>query len=273
LVGYGSLASGLGLASLRKAVTRARALRLEVGRRFAKPVQRGACLAMNLEPLQTATVHATPLDLTRDAPSPDGCEALLVEVGPETGELVARREGFWPPCWAALRERGPLAEVLAELAAAAGDDVLDYRALVLERSGFAGDRTHYLPHPVRVEGEPLAVVFVAPAPGRSGRADLPTALETVDLAPARLAGLPASFARAYPGQAATSQQHYVGLCLLAAAHGLHVGDLFDGEPSGFVAELLASWRDREALRADRGLLELEAGCDFEAALERSGLAL
>lgn len=267
------MASGLGLASLRKAVTRARALRLEVGRRFAKPVQRGACLAMNLEPLPTATVRATPLDLARDAPSPGGCEALLVEVDPDFGGLVARREGFPPPCWAELATRGPLPEVLAELAGAVDDDVLDYRASLLERSGFSGERTHYVPHPVLVEGEPRAVVFVAPGRGETGRADLPSALETVDLAPARLAGLPASFARAYPRESPASQQYYVGLCLLAAAHGLFVGDLLDGEPSGFVAELLDTWRDRDALRADRALLELEAGCDFEAGLERSGLPL
>ena len=273
MVGYGSLASGLGLASLRKGVSRARALRLDVGRRFAKPVQRGACLAMNLVSLSTATVRATPLDLAQDAPSPDGCEAVLVEVDPGFGELVARREGFPPSCWARLGTRGPLPEVLAELAGAVDDDVLDYRALLLERSGFSGERTHYVPHPVLVEGEPRAVVFVAPGPGQTGRADLPSALETVDLSPTRLAGLPASFARAYPRESPASQQHYVGLCLLAAAHGLFVGDLLDGEPGGFVAELLVSWQDREALRADRALLELEAGCDFEVALQRSGLKL
>ncbi|MCA8921137.1 MAG: hypothetical protein KDD82_04975 [Planctomycetes bacterium] len=268
------MASGLGLGSMLPGVLRARAVRLDVGRHFAKPVQRGACLAMNLEPLARATVSATPLDLSRDPVAPGGCEALLVEVDPSYGELVARREGFPPSCWATLAGLGPpLAVTLRELAALAGDDVLGYRAQLLARAGFAGERTHYVPHPVDVAGEPPALVFVAPGPGRTGREGLPSALETVDLAPARLAGLPASFARAYPAADSSSQQRYVGLCLLAAAHGLCVADLLDGPPTAFVADVLAGWRDRAALSADRELLQLEAGCDLEPALLRSGLRL
>ncbi|MEZ6183445.1 MAG: hypothetical protein R3F62_00360 [Planctomycetota bacterium] len=226
---------------------------------------------MNLEPLPRATLRATPLDLASDPPAAAGCEGLLVEVDPRFGEVAARREGFPPESWSALAARGPLPEVLADLAQEAGDDVLAYRARLLERSGFRGERTHYLPHPVEVAGAPRAVVFVAPEPGATGWPGLPSALETVELTPARLAALPGSFARAYPGVDPGSQAYYVGLCLLAAAHGLFVGDLFDGAPREFVAQLLASWGDRQALRDDRTLLEVQAGCDPARALARSGL--
>jgi hypothetical protein len=220
-----------------------------------------------------------------------GCEGLLLEVSAAESPALARREGYTQDCWRRLLEAAgdaSLAGLLLDMAEAASD-LLDYRRALHRLAGPPSlPDSHYLPHPVRLDDGPPAIVFVAPAVGATG-------IPGVDSAKASFPGLGAHDLRGvfalpdgvYPPFDEALQTRYAGLCLLAGAHGIHVGDLLPAElePTHPVAALLRRWREdpaeldaeREALRAGvPGLgnpgYERRFPASLDAALERSGLA-
>jgi hypothetical protein len=290
-VGYGSLMSAEGLGRQLEHVVDARPVRLETTRRFAKPAQRGGCLAMDVA-LKGASVTGAVLSAA-DAPSSPGehaCEGLLITVASDgQGDLV-RREGFSPRCWGRIRAAaGPsgAAEFLLGLAEAAGDDVLGYREAL---QGVAGGSTftasHYLPHPVRTATH-AAVIFVAPAVGVTGIPGIDSAKAAFpNLRPHSINDVFGIDQDTFPGFDAARQAWYAELCLRAAAHGIWIADLL---PTGATAkhpvtQLLATWRDdptplhkeRERLAQIPALRDPSAfterfGASLDAALARSGL--
>ena len=135
------------------------------------------------------------------------------------------------------------------------------------------------------------MIFVAPEPGQTGDPDKDACKAALaDYRPGRLDtvydGARAAIADK-PDEALAAQTRYVELCLLGAAHGLHVTDLAGGlTVSGCpTAALVNRWRhdrgpltaEREALRAliptwqDDAHHARLAGATLEAALERSGV--
>jgi hypothetical protein len=294
-VGYGSLTSARGLGRHGRGIQDGWLVRLHgVRRRFAKPSQRSACLAMDLEPGHGAILDAERVHAHDPPGRGQAFEGLLLVYAAAETPDVARREGYAPALWERLRERaGPagLAAFLLDLAQQAGDDVVAYRRALRDAAGPNPLQAyHYLPHPVRTPEGP-AVIFVAPEPGQTGDPERDSAKAALRAyRPGRLdrvyQGARAAFAeRAHEADAA--QTRYVELCLLGAAHGIRVRDLVDSGPLRGcpTAALLDRWRqdpaplteERDALRAliptwrDDAHHARVAGADLTTALRRSGL--
>lgn len=294
LVGHGSLMSARGLGEALAATLDARLVWIEgAPRGFHKPVQRGGCLAMDVALTAAAARGRT---CSPAAPSPAaagqlGFEGVLLAVEGEATALLARREGYPPDAWERLRLLAGAAGIealLLRLAEEAGGEPLAYRRALRALAGkgqrFA-DTCHYLPHPVVTDQGP-AVMFVAPDPDATGderpscRAPYPT-LERTLLDRVFEHG-PTAYARFDRER----QRRYAEVCLLAAAHGVHVGDLLGGALAADhpLAPLLTGWRgDPSPLEAERTALRripalaTEAAyaarfpASLDAALTRSGL--
>jgi hypothetical protein len=280
-VGYGSLMSAEGLGRQLDAVESASIFAIDAPRRFAKPSQRGGCLAMDVT-IDQATLSGR-VASPDDPPGP--CEGLLISVRPDGVRGLVRREGYGPECWDRLHRaagREGVAAFLLRLAEEADDDVLAYRRALHAVAGPSSfSASHYLPHPVRT-GAGAAVVFVAPDPGRTGIPGVDSAKAAYPkLTPRSSADLFDLDDAVYPGFDPARQTWYLELCLRAAAHGVFVGDLIpaslhDAHP---VAALLARWRDDPApLEAERSRLAAAVANYGECfastlaqALTRSGL--
>jgi len=216
IVGYGSLMSAYGLARER-ALPKASIARVELSnaaRRFGKPSIHAKRLAVTLDAIDPTR----PMTATRCTPSAAGTEpqAVAVTLPLEYLPTLAKREGY--PSEAARRlietAGDDLADWLADLFDGSSD-VAGYRAALFERIGVTSP--HYIPQPIRIDGEP-AIVFVAPGAEGTGsdevrpiRADNDYALLTT-----------AEVWRATPTQ---PQLDYIASCLLAGAHGVAVDDL------------------------------------------------
>ncbi len=286
IVGYGSLMSARGLGAQLAAVRDLSPFHLATRRVFAKPSQRGGCLAMDVvvtsATLQGRTARA------EDSPQGDGFEGILLTVDVEASPALARREGYPPDCWrrllAVAGARG-LPALLLELARDADDDVVAYRRALHALAGpFTLSAVHYLPHPVETDAGP-AIVFVAPVVGTTG-CELSSAKAAVPgLAPRGLHDLFTLDDTSYPGFDPALQARYVELCLLAACHGIYVGDLLPRDlPDEHPARvLLRRWaQDPEPLRQERAGFESLVGAKayasscgdtLDTALARSGLRL
>lgn len=253
-------------------------------RRFAKPSQRGGCLAMDVAtPAATLTGRAL---APGKAPARQGFEGVLMEVEPGPSPALARREGFPADCWQRLLDAagamGPGAFLLS-LALEADGDVLTYRrALHAVTDPFSLKAVHYLPHPVETPDGP-AVIFVSPEVGATGCPTESAKARRPAGDPLDLRGLFAQDEASYPGFDAALQARYVELCLLAAAHGIYVGDLVsEGLPETHpTTALLRRWsQDPTPLLEDRGALRATLGGErydaafassLDEALQRSGL--
>lgn len=248
-VGYGSLMSAEGLGANLGGVADARRARLGSQRGFAKPAQRGGCLAMDV-----ATGRAT---LATSEGEGFGC--LLLSVRVEATGALARREGYPRSCWARLvaaaGAAGPAAFLL-ELARGCGDDVLDYRRALWGVTGPTPlEACHYVPHPVETGAEP-AIVFVSPNAGETGDPTRPSAKAPYpSLRPVPLGDV-LEAAPLFPELDVDRQLRYVELCLLSAAHGVWLGDLLEGLGADHpVRGMLKAWRrDPRPLRAERDAL-------------------
>ncbi len=283
-VGYGSLMSARGLGTQLDGLVALSLFHVDSVRRFAKPSQRGGCLAMDVAtPTATLQGHAlTP----GEAPSHQGFEGVLMEVEPGPSPGLARREGFPADCWQRLLDAagaaGPGA-FLCDLAREADSDVLAYRrALHAVTDPFSLSTVHYLPHPVETLDGP-AVIFVSPEVGATGCPTESAKARRPARDPLDLRRLFEQDEASYPGFDPALQARYVELCLLAAVHGVYVGDLVpEGLPELHpAAALLRRWsRDRAPLLEERAALRAALGgerydaafaTDLDVALERSGL--
>ncbi len=230
LVAYGSLMSGLGLASLAPLpVTDACRVTLTGCRRgFGKLSQYGDRFAMVLEP----TEARRPIQCTAlTAGAPAGLHALALTMRVPELARVAQREGYRADALLALARLGEarglgLGAYLWTLYEDADFDVVAYRRALAAVVDYTSP--HYLPHPVASAGGEAAIVFLAPGPEGSGRDDVvPIRVQTAET---RLL----TFRQAWRLKPNPSQLEYGVMCALAEVHGLSLadvlGDLADYPP-------------------------------------------
>ena len=224
VVAYGSLMSGLGLASLAPLpVHDAHRVRLAGCRRgFGKLSQYGDRFAMVLEP----TRPGTPIRATRiepETPRDDGgVDALALTLPISELARIAQREGYRADAFLALariaEQHGTtLAAHLMALATAASHDVARYRRALADAVDYASP--HYVPHPVATDdGEP-AIVFLPPGHEGSGRDDVvPVRVQSAET---RLLG----FRPVWRLKPNPSQLDYAAMCILGETHGISLADV------------------------------------------------
>jgi hypothetical protein len=224
MIAYGSLMSGLGLASLAPLpVTDAYRVRLHGCRRgFGKFSQYGDRFAMVLEPTAAAApIRATAV--TASTPLDDGgIDALAFALPVPELARVAQREGYRPQALLALahaaeRAGRGLGAHLWSLLEAASFDVARYRRQLAEAVDYASP--HYLPHPVATDAGEPAIVFVPPGPEGSGREDVvPIRVQSAET---RLL----SFRRVWSIKPNPSQLEYAAMCALAELHNVSLADV------------------------------------------------
>jgi hypothetical protein len=266
LIAYGSLMSGLGLASfVRLPVTDAFRVRLSGCRRgFGKLSQWGDRLAMVLEPTSTRTpMRCARITATTGVEPVDGVgssgaiDALAFTLSVPELARVAQREGYSPAALLALaraaeqRQCG-LGAHLWSIAESVGFEVAAYRRALAASVDYTSP--HYVPHPVATEHDEPAIVFLPPGTEGSGRDDVvPIRVQTSET---RLLTLRQVW-RLKPNP---TQLEYAAMCLLAEVHNLSladlVGDLADYPPLARLVEArLASELavERERFRETLGL--------------------
>jgi hypothetical protein len=248
VIAYGSLMSGLGLASLAPLpVTDAYRVRLHGCRRgFGKLSQYGDRFAMVLEPTAPETpIRATAI--TSTTPMNDGgLDAIALTLSVPELARVAQREGYRASILLALahaaeRAGRGLGAHLWALLEEASFDVARYRRLLADQVDYTS--AHYVPHPVATDlGEP-AIVFLPPGAEGSGRADVvPIRVQSAET------------------RLLTFRQIWSVMCALAEAHNVSLADVL-GDVRDYPAlasrldERLAGERAAEAERF-RTTLEL-----------------
>ena len=298
LIAYGSLMSGLGLASfVRLPVTDAFRVRLSGCRRgFGKLSQWGDRFAMVLEQTSTRTpirctaiTDATPLaaDDTHassgaidalasgaiDALANGAIDALAFTLSMPELARVAQREGYSPSAFLTLariaEQHGcSLGTHLWSLAEGVGFDVGAYRRTLAASVDYAS--AHYVPHPVATEGDEPAIVFLPPGAEGSGRDDVvPIRVQSAET---RLLTL----RQVWSLKPNPTQLDYAAMCLLAEVHNLSLadvaGDLRDYPPlARLVDERLAPElaREPERLREALGLSAEQYAARFPSAPRRA----
>ncbi len=224
LIGYGSLMSGLGLATLGTLpVSAATPVRLRNCQRgFGKLSRYGNRYAMVLDTIrQDEPVSAEPL-----GESTGGVEALAITIALDALERVAVREGYRADVIRLLAEQAAaeglgLAGFLSNLLAANGFDCGRYRRQLFELTGYTS--AHYIPHPVALAGGgQSAVTFLAPGPEGSG-SDAVVPVRVASGITERL-----SLRDAWQLKPNESQIEYDVMCLLAEMHGISLADVLEG---------------------------------------------
>ena len=240
LIAYGSLMSGLGLASfVRLPVTDAFRVRLtECRRGFGKLSQWGDRFAMVLEQTSTRTpirctriTATTGVERVNAIASAGAIDALAFTLSVPELARVAQREGYSPAALLALartaEQRGcGLGAHLWTIAEGVGFDVAAYRRALAKSVDYTSP--HYVPHPVATEGDEPAIVFLPPGPEGSGRDDVvPIRVQSAETRALTLRQV----WRLKPNP---TQLDYAAMCLLAEVHNLSladvVGDLVDYPP-------------------------------------------
>lgn len=227
VIAYGSLMSGLGLASLAPLPAHdVRRVRLSDCRRgFGKLSQYGDRFAMVLAPTRSdAPIRATTIGPT--TPLDDaGVDALALTLPMPEVARVAQREGYRADALLALariaEQRGTtLAAHLFALAESVGHDLGRYRRALADLVDYASP--HYVPHPVATDADEPALVFLPPGREGSGRPDVvPIRVQTAET---RVL----VFRDAWRLKPNPSQLDYAAMCLLAECHNLSLADVLDG---------------------------------------------
>jgi hypothetical protein len=232
VIGYGSLMSGLGLQPLGRLRVRAvaRLALVNARRGFGKFSQHGDRFAMVLE---TADPRQ-PLEarwLPSDAPAGELPEGLGLVLQPNDLARLAEREGYSSGAIQRLRDEAArqklgLAAFLWTQLEAASHDVVGFRQRLFRLVGYTSP--HYVPHPVRLDGQRFGLTFVAP--GREGSGSdrvVPVRARTGQLAVM-------SLTEAWHRKPNRTQLAYFTMCLLAGVHGIFIGDLLvalEADPS------------------------------------------
>jgi hypothetical protein len=234
LVAYGSLMSGLGLASLAPlSVTDAYRVRLHGARRgFGKLSQYGDRFAMVLEPATDRTpIRCTAIDAAAPAGTEgsDGIDALALVLRVPELARVAQREGYRADALLALARAGEtagksLGAHLWSIFERANFDVATYRRALADAVDYTS--VHYVPHPVATDGGEPAITFLPPGAEGSGRPDVvPIRVQTAET---RLL----DFRRVWSIKPNPSQLDYVAVCALAEVHNLSLADAL-GDVRGY----------------------------------------
>jgi hypothetical protein len=217
--------SGLGLEPFGHLRVRgaARVALLNARRGFGKISQHGDRFAMVLEadythqPIEART-------LAPDAPPSEGPEGLLLLVQPSDLARLSDREGYSSGALQRLREDGRLARqdlaaYLWSLFVDAELNLAAFRQRLFKLVGYTSP--HYLPHPVRVDDERVAITFLAP--GREGSGSERVVPVRVRTGTTMLMTLPEAWRRK-PNR---TQLAYFLACLLGGVHGINVRDVLE----------------------------------------------
>ncbi len=215
--------SGLGLQPLGHMRVRAasRVALLNTRRGFGKFSQHGDRFAMVLEPLRSGlSIEAHTLEA--DAPSSDVPEGLSLLVQPNDLARLCDREGYSSGAVQRLRQeaaakRVDLATFLWSLFNDVGFDVTAFRQRLFKLVGYTSP--HYVPHPVRLDGERFAITFLAP--GKEG-----TGSERVTAVRVRTGNEALLTAtEAWQRKPNPTQLEYFASCFLGGVHGVSIRDL------------------------------------------------
>jgi len=252
LIGYGSLMSGLGLATVeRLEVLDAARVRLRNCRRgFGKLSRFGDRYAMALDPVRSGE----PIVAQAANEGADGIDALALTLPLDAFRRIAAREGYRPEAIDLLVEQAgedgmSLPSFLWRVLEAASFDHARYRGRLFELTGFTS--AHYIPHPVAVGGGSPAITFLAP--GREGSGC--DAVVPIRVATGMTTLL--SLQEAWDLKPNASQIEYFVMCLLAAVHGISLGDLLDDvEEDASLAPLLGDRLDAERPREGERFMTL-----------------
>jgi len=233
--------SGLGLESLGQLRVRgAGRVALQNTRRgFGKFSQHGDRFAMVLE----ADYAHQPISgqlLAPDAPESQSPEGLLLLLQPSDLARLCDREGYSSGALQRLREearlkRQELADYLWALYVDAELNLATFRQRLFKLVGYTSP--HYVPHPVRLDSERIAITFLAP--GREGSGSERVVPVRVSTGITTLL----TIAEAWQRKPNRTQLDYFLSCLLGGVHGVSVQDLL--EPLD--AERGLGQRVREAL--------------------------
>jgi hypothetical protein len=223
VIGYGSLMSGLGLQVLGQLHVRgvSRVALRNARRGFGKFSQHGDRFAMVLEPLAPEQPFQARL-LAPDAPPEEGPEGLALLLSPNDVARVAEREGYSSGAFRRLREeaagaRLEIAAFLDQLHEACGFDASVYRQQLFRLVGYTSP--HYIPHPIRVDGQQAGLTFLAPGAEGSGSSRVvPVRVRTGSTTLMTLA-------EAWQRKPNRTQLTYFAACLLGGVHGVLVEDI------------------------------------------------
>jgi hypothetical protein len=277
VIGHGSLMSGQGLSfSGTVQVKDASIVTLRDCRRgFAKLSRYGDRFATDVEsghwPLTGRSMASTT--------TPNGeVEALALTVSLQDFSGLVKREGYSPVAMQQLatlaQEHGTsLADFLWWLHEESGHDRVAYRRRLWALTEFTSP--HYIPHPVRLDAERCALIFLAPGFEGTGADEViavrqETGIHTV-----------MNPNETWQRKPNNDQLTYFLSCLLGGVHGINVRDLLPTqEEPALVNQVREQLLRRLAVEQEQFLAVTtlsrddyhRAFGDPETALERSGLA-
>ena len=225
VIGYGSLMSGLGLESFGQLRVRgaARVALQNTRRGFGKLSQHGDRFAMVLE----ADYLHQPITgtlLAADAPPTHSPEGVLLLLQPSDLARLCDREGYSSGALQRLREearlkRQALGDYLWSLYVDTELNLALFRQRLFKLVGYTSP--HYVPHPVRVDTDHIAITFLAP--GREGSGServVPVRVRTGNT------GM-LTMVEAWQRKPNRTQLDYFLACLLGGVHGVNVLDLLE----------------------------------------------
>lgn len=277
ILGHGSLMSGRGLSfSGTFAVRRVGIVMLGNCRRgFAKLSMYGDRFATDVEPVRL------PLQGKRVSPrtgGPGGIETLALSVSLDDAYRLIQREGYQPGAVHKLtrlgQERGRgLTDFLWQMQTEAGHDVVGYRRRLFALTGYTSP--HYIPHPVRVDGDGAALIFLAPGFEATGSETVISVRQQTGVRTVMSAG------QTWQHKPNKEQLSYMVSCLLGGVHGLNIGDLLPrlGDDPRLIAALTERLRPEIETEVPRFLETLGLSAEQyrsafgepERLLRRSGL--
>ena len=277
IIGHGSLMSGQGLSfSGTFHVYAASIVALDdCARGFAKLSKYGDRFATDLE------LGRVPLEgeIIPPETAPDGrVEALGLRVSVEDFGRLVKREGYRPEAMLALVEQAQkenlgVAEWLWEIDAAHGHDLAAYRRRLFSITGYTSP--HYIPHPVRLNTQEYALIFLSPGPQGTGSPDVISIRQQTGINKIM------STTETWKRKPNDDQVAYFLSCLLAGVHGINVWDfLASVEGDSALATALSQQlqpvftQEVECFLQTTGLTDEQyarAFGDSDAALQRSGL--
>jgi hypothetical protein len=277
VIGHGSLMSGLGLSSSGTFQVRDACIVALAGcrRGFAKLSRYGDRFATDLE----ATTLPLEGHIVSPPSPPNGeVEALALTVPLDDFSRLAKREGYDPTVLqrlAALAQAQgtDLVDFLWQLHAEAGHDLVAYRRRLLALTAFTSP--HYIPHPMRLKGMGVAVIFLAPGFEGTGSDEVISVRQRTGIRSLM------SAREAWQRKPNEDQLAYFLSCFLGGAHGISIADFLASvreepplatELASRLSQFLA--QERERFLSTTGLSPEQYRHAFgepEAALARSGL--
>jgi hypothetical protein len=277
VIGHGSLMSGLGLSSSGTfKVAHAGIVALPGCRRgFAKLSRYGDRFATDLDAI------TLPMEgrIVPPASPPNGeVEALALTVPLDDFYRLAKREGYDPTVLRSLAQlaqaRGThLADFLWQLQAEAGHQLVAYRRCLFALTTFTSP--HYIPHPVRLEGAGIAVIFLAPGFEGTGSDEVISVRQHTGVRSLM------STREAWRQKPNEDQLAYFLSCFLGGVHGISMADflasvseepLLAAELASRLGQALAPERERFLATTGLGLEQYQHSFgEPETALMRSGL--